>query len=228
MSMTRFSRLRAGLALLAALAATPALALDAFNADYEASYMGLSGTGQMILAPQGGNRWKYTLTIKSSVAQLSQSTVFEDRNGQWRPLSGNDSSFLLIKKVDKNAVYDWNAGEARWSGDVKPERAGPVQLQPGDMDTLLINLAIARDVAAGKPLNYRLVDDGRVKQLSYQIAGKESVAVGGKQRQATKVIRNDNNKQTIAWVVDGIPVPVRILTRKDGKDDIDLRIRAVR
>ena len=96
------------------------------------------------------------------------------------------------------------------------------------MDALLINLAVARDVAAGKPLNYRMVDEGRVKQLSYQIVGKENIAVGGKQRQATKIVRTDNGKQTIAWVVEGIPVPVRLLTRKDGKDDIDLRIRAVR
>lgn len=224
----RAFRLRASLALAAALATMPAFALEAFSADYRADYMGLSGNGRMTLVPQGGNRWKYTLSISSPVAQLSQSTVFEDRKGQWRPLSGTDSSFLLIKKIDKQATYDWAAGEARWSGDVKPERAGPVKLQAGDLDALMINLAIARDAAAGKPMSYRMVDDGRAKQLSYQVAGKEMVDVGGRQQQATKVVRTDGNRQTIAWVVDGLPVPARILTRKDGRDDIDLRISAVR
>jgi hypothetical protein len=90
------------------LASTPALAVKPFTADYHASYMGLEGNGQMTLAPAGGDRWKYTLTIHSSLAQLSQSRVFEDNGGKWRPLSGNDSSMLLIKKSNKNATYDWS------------------------------------------------------------------------------------------------------------------------
>ncbi|MDX1549953.1 MAG: DUF3108 domain-containing protein, partial [Lysobacter spongiicola] len=117
---------------------------------------------------------------------------------------------------------------ASWSGDVKPERSGPIKLQAGDMDALLINLAIVRDLEAGKPLDYRMVDDGRVKQMSYKVAGKESIQVGGQQRQATKVVNTDGDKQTIAWVVDGIPVPARILQREDGKDSIDLRVKSVR
>jgi hypothetical protein len=226
----RFSsfRNRALVAIVFTLAATPTWAVKPFSADYQASYMGLQGNGRMTLEAQGANRWKYTLSISSNVAQLSQSTVFEDQDGQWRPLSSNDRSLLLIKKVDKDANYDWNKGVATWSGDVKADRAGPVKLQKGDMDALMINLALARDVAAGKPLNYRMVEDGRAKQLSYQVAGKEAVTVDGKSQQATKVVRTDGNKQTIAWVVEGLPVPARLLQKKDGKDEIDLRIKSVR
>ncbi|MEP6633984.1 MAG: DUF3108 domain-containing protein [Luteimonas sp.] len=210
------------------MAISPAWAVKPFSADYQASYMGLQGNGRMTLVAQGPSRWKYTLSIDSTIARLSQSTVFEDRDGQWRPLSSTDSSLLLIKKVDKNANYDWNAGVATWTGDVKSERAGPIALQKGDMDALMINLALARDVAAGKPLNYRMVDDGRAKQLSYQIAGKETITIDGKSQQATKVMRTDGDKQTIAWVVDGLQVPARILQQKDGKDEIDLRIKSMR
>ncbi|MEO6264349.1 MAG: DUF3108 domain-containing protein [Luteimonas sp.] len=221
-------------ATLLALASTPALAgkpavIKPFTADYQANYMGLQGSGRMTLAPAGGDRWKYSLDIHSTLAQLSQSTVFvEDRNGQWRPLSGNDSSTLLIKKVNKNATYDWGKGEARWNGDVKADRSGPVHLQVGDLDAMLVNLAIARDVTAGKPLNYRMVDDGRAKQLSYQVAGQDTITLDGKSQPATRVTRTDGNKQTILWVIDGLPVPARILQRKDGKDEMDLRIKSVR
>lgn len=217
-------------ALFAAMLAASASAgaVEAFSADYQANYMGIVGNGKMTLEPTGGNQWKYTLNIRSSGASLTQSTVFEDRNGQWRPLSSNDSSLLLIKKVNKVATYDWAKGEARWSGDVKADRAGPVQLKAGDMDGMLINLAIARDVTAGKPLNYRMVEDGRAKQLSYEVAGKETITVEGKQQQATKVIRNDGNKQTVAWVVPGLPVPARILQRKDGRDEMDLTLQSLR
>lgn len=227
--MTIMSRSHAFIAAAALVAASfPALAIEAFSADYQANYMGMVGNGKMTLASEGGDRWKYTLDIRSNVANLTQSTVFEDRNGQWRPLSSNDTSLVLIKKVKKIANYDWDKGEARWSGDVKSDRAGPVKLKAGDMDGMLINLAIARDVAAGKPLNYRMVEDGRAKQLSYEVAGKETITVEGKSRPATKVIRNDGNKQTIAWVVEGLPVPARILQRKDGQDEMDLTLKSLR
>ncbi len=212
----------------AASAAPPTHALEPFAADYEANYMGLSATGRMTVEPQGGDQWKYTLKISNQMAQLTQTTLFEDRNGQWRPLSGTDASLLLIKKIRRNAVYDWAKGEARWSGDVKPERAGPVSLQAGDVDGLLLNLAIARDAQAGKPLRYRMVDEGRVKPMSFAVAGKESISIGGKPRQATKLVSTNGNKQMLIWVVDGLALPARILQRKDGKDDIDLRIVSVR
>lgn len=225
---TRTLSLLLGTAMLTLAAAAPARAVKPFSADYTASYMGMQGTGKMTIAPAGANRWKYSLNIRSNVAQLSQSTTFEDKGGQYRPLSATDSSLLLIKKSNKTATYDWSKGEARWSGDVKSERAGPVKLQAGDMDALLVNLAIARDAAAGKPMNYRMVDDGRAKQLSWQVAGTETLTMGGTSKEATKVSRTDGDKQTVVWVVEGIPVPARILQRKDGRDEIDLKIASLK
>ena len=233
MTLAGFSPIVRSLLLTATLiaasaAAAPARALEPFAADYQASYMGLSANGRMTIEPQGGNQWKYTLKISNQVAQLTQTTVFEERDGQWRPLTGTDASLLLVKKIRRNAVYDWAKGEARWSGDVKPERAGPVPLQTGDVDGLLMNLASARDALAGKPLRYRMVDEGRAKPMSFTMAGKENISIGGKPRQATKLVSTNGNKQMLIWVVEGIALPARILQRKDGKDDIDLKIMSVK
>jgi hypothetical protein len=222
----RLHRLLAAAALIAA--SGTAGAVEPFTADYQASYMGMQADGEMKLAPAGGKRWQYSLNISNSLANLSQSTLFEEHKGGWRPVSGRDSSKVLVKNSDRSAHYDWNKGVASWSGDVKPGRAGPIKLQAGDMDALLINLALVRDVGAGKPLKYRLVDNGRIKQLAYTIAGKEEIEVGGKPRQATKVVSTDGAKQTIAWVVEGMPVPARILQREDGENTLDLRVRSVR
>jgi hypothetical protein len=232
MNLSRFRPALIGAALLAMLASAPALAakpgaLRAFSAEYSASYMGLQGAGQMRIEPAGGDRWKYSLTVRSNVAQLSQSTTFDENGGKWRPLSGTDSSLLLIKKNHKTASYDWDKSEARWSGDVKPERAGPVKLEPGDLDAMLVNLAVARDAAAGKTMQYRMVDDGRVKQLTYQVVGKEPLTIGGQTKQAIKVSQTDGDKQYFAWIVEGLPVPARILQRKDGEDTIDLQIKSL-
>ena len=89
-------------------------------------------------------------------------------------------------------------------------------------------MAIARDVNAGKPLHYRMVDDGRAKDLVYTVAGKEKVTIGGKTEDATKVSRTDGKRQTILWIVHGLPAPARILQRKDGNDEMDLVLKGMR
>lgn len=219
------SNLRPGvLAAALVLATGPALAVTPFNAAYQANYMGMAANGRMTLEPAGEGRWKYTLQVTNKMGNLVQSTIFEEVDGQMRPISGSDVTSVLIKRKKRQAAYDWSRGVATWSGDVKADRAGPVKLQAGDLDALLVNLAIARDVAAGKPLRYRMVDDGRVRQLSYTIAGKEAIMVNGKSQQATKVVgAASGDKQTTLWVVPGTPVPVRIV-QKDGGDTIELRI----
>ena len=219
---------RTAIAAAVVLASAPALALEPFTADYQASYMGMSANGRMTLAAAGDGKWRYNLSIQNQLANLSQTTVFQDMDGQWRPLSGSDRSQVLVKRSVKNAAYDWSRGVATWSGDVKPDRAGPVKLQAGDMDALLVNLALVRDVLAGKPLVYRLVENGKVKVMKYAVAGREQITVSGKPQQATKVVHTSGERQTIAWVVAGMPVPARILQREKGSDAMDLRVSAVR
>ncbi len=209
-----------------ALTSLPAHAIEAFTAQYQASAMGMQGEGQMSVTPQSGNRWQYSLSIRNQLVDLSQKTVFDEQNGRLRPLSSSDVSRVLVKKKAVDTLYDWSKAQATWSGDIKPERAGPLKLQAGDMDALLVNLAIVRDVAAGKPLRYRMIENGRAKPMNYQVAGKEQITVGGKPREATKVIRTDGDKQMVVWVVPDMPVPARILQRENGQDSIDLTIKS--
>ena len=99
-----------------------------------------------------------------------------------------------------------------------------MKLQAGDLDAMLVNLAIARDVAAGKPLNYRMVDDGRAKRpdLHGRRQGNDhhrrQVAAGHQGVSAPTA-----TSRRCVWVVDGMPAPARILQRKDGQDEMDLR-----
>ncbi len=209
------------------VASLPAMALQPFKADYQASYMGMQANGTMTLTSEGANKWRYSLNVKNQLADLSQNTVFEEANGRLRPLTSNDRSVLLVKKRNVDATYNWSSNQASWTGDIKPDRRGPVALKAGDMDALLINLAIARDVAAGKPLNYRMVDEGRIKPMSYKVIGQEKITVAGKSYDATKVSRVDGNKEQIAWIVKEFPVPARLLQREGGKDALDLTIKGM-
>ena len=225
----------AALAALLAFASAPLAAVEPFTADYGAHYMGMQANGRMTLAAEGGNRWKYSLEVTGAGARLSQSTVFEADGDRWRPVSSVDAqggetglAAMLVKKRSINATYDWNSGQATWTGDVKPDRKGPVKLQPGDVDGMLMNLALVRDFKAGKPLSYRLVEDGRVKRQVFKPAGTENITVAGKPQKATRVTWKDDKRSITAWIVDGLPVPARILQQRDGQDHIDLRLKAFR
>ena len=223
-------RFAPALAVLLAAAGTSAHAasLEPFTADYQARYLGMQATGSMTLAALGGNRWKYSLDISNQLGSLSQSTVFEEHQGRLRPLSSSDRAAALMKKKNVDATYDWQTGQATWSGDVKPERRGPVKLQPGDMDALLINLAVTRDLADGKSLSYRMVDEGRVRQMQWEVVGKEPVTVDGASKQATKVVRRTDKREMYVWLVPGMPVPARVLQRENGIDTVDLTVKSVR
>ena len=225
----RFHLPATALALLLALAAgrAHAAALAPFTADYQASYMGMQAEGKMTLAREQGDRWKYSLSIRNQLADISQSTVFDEHQGRLRPLSGSDRATALVKKRNIDASYDWKAGQATWSGDLKPERRGPVPLQAGDMDALLVNLAVVRDLADGKPLNYRLVDEGRVRPLNWEVVGKEQVMVDGAPKDATKVVRRTDKREMYVWIVPGMPVPARILQKENGRETINLVVRSV-
>ena len=220
---------RRGLAAtLLLLATAPAFAIEAFTARYQANAMGMQGEGEMVLAAQGNGRWQYSLSIKNSLVDLSQKTVF-DVQGDWlRPLSSSDVSRMLVKRKAVNTSFDWDKRQARWTGDVKPERAGPAALKEGDMDALLANLAIVRDIAAGRTPSYRVVENGEAKALNYKLAGEEKITIAGKTYEATKAVRDSGKRQIIVWVVPDMPVPARILQRENGQDAIDLQITSWR
>lgn len=233
MPVSRKVRLLA--ATLLAFAAAPLLAVEPFTADYQANYMGMQANGRMTLAQEAGNRWKYSLDISGAGARLTQSTVFEADGDDWRPVSSTDSqrgesglAAMLVKSRTVNAKYDWSRNRATWSGDVKDGRSGPVKLQAGDLDGMLMNLALVRDFSAGKPLEYRLVEDGRAKRQVFKPSGTETINVQGRDRRATKVVRTDGSRTITAWIVDGLPVPARILQQRDGRDHIDLKLKSLR
>ncbi|MNR61098.1 hypothetical protein D3C85_1827430 [compost metagenome] len=41
---------------------------------------------------------------------------------------------------------------------------------------------------------------------------------------AMRVQRVQGTEETVVWVVDGVPTPVRILQRENGEDTFDLRL----
>jgi hypothetical protein len=217
-----------------ALASLPALALEPFVATYQAYNEGkLAGAAKMQVVKTEGARWRVDLGIRGTRGfarlaglNIEQSTVFDTRDEQYRPLSQATVKHAVFTGKKMSGVYDWQARSARWQGDVKKTRTTAIPLQDGDMSTLLVNLAVIRDAQPGKALSYRVVDNGRARDYQYAVAAQtEIVSVDDLSYDAMRVARtNGGNDETIFWVANGVPTPVRILQRENGQDTLDLRL----
>jgi hypothetical protein len=236
--MTHPLRTLARLALfVAALACSAsASALEPFVAQYDVFRNGSRlGKATMQLSNSAGERWRIDLTMRGTglmrIAGINaeQSTVFDTVGEAYRPLSQATLRRAVFTRRQTTGVYDWSARQARWQGDVKKTRRTPVPLQPGDMSGLLINLAVIRDAQPGRTLDYRFVDDGRMREHRYVVAAEpEPVSIDGMGYSALRVTRAQGNDETVIWVVNGVPTPVRILQRENGEDTYDLRLTEYR
>ncbi len=220
----------------AALAlAPPAQApLQPFVADYEVYRAGKRvGDATLQVAKLDGGRWRVDLGLRGTrglarlaALNIEQSTLFDVVDGRYRPLSQATVRHAIFSGKKNTGTYDWNSRTAIWEGDVKKDRRAAVPLQDGDMSALLINLAIIRDALPGKHLQYRFVDDGRVRNHEYAVSTElEKVTVDDLDYNAMRVARvRSGNEETILWVSYGVPTPIRMVQRKDGEDVTDLRL----
>lgn len=218
----------------AASSTTQARALAPFVASYDVYRNGKSfGDATLQLAKLEGTRWRVDLGIRGTRGlfglaglNLQQSTLFEVSGRQYRPLSQSTVRKAVFGNRTSTGVYDWTNRQAQWQGDVKNTRRGAVALQDGDMSGLLINLAVLRDARPGATLHYRFVDDGRVRDHHYMVAAeREPQEVDAISYSAMRVTRSKGDgEETILWVVEGVPMPIRILQREHGQDVTDLRL----
>lgn len=210
--------------------------LEPFTATYEAYYQGkLAGDATMQVVHTDGPRWRIDMAVHgkhgfASVLGLNieQSTVFESHGKTYFPLSQSTVKKALFFGKKVVGSYNWPERIAQWEGDIKDKRQQPIHLKLGDQSALLLNLSIMRDAVPGADLHYRYVDVGRVRQHDYHVAEKpEGIEVDGIRYQALRVFRtNGGDDETILWIANGVPTPVRILQRKHGEDRIDLRLIA--
>lgn len=209
--------------------------LAPFTATYEAYRQGnRAGDATLrLVRGEGETRWRIDLDIRGDRGfagvlglNLQQSTVFEARDAGFLPLSQSTVRKGLFLGKKTVGVYDWSKRSAQWRGDIKDRHKAPVALRDGDMSGLLINLAIVRDAQPDRVLHYRYVDGGRARDHAYRVsAAPEPMSAGDLNFETLRVARtNGGNDETLVWVADGVPTPIRILQREDGQDAIDLRL----
>lgn len=207
--------------------------LEPFVATYQVFNGGRAlGAATMQLSALDGGRWRIDLSMRGTglfkIAGLNaeQSTVFDQRGETYRPLSQSTVRRTVFTRRQTTGTYDWTSRRAVWTGDVKETRRRPIELRDGDLSGLLINLAVIRDAQPGRSLQYRYVDDGRTRDHRYVVAAeRESVQAGELGFNAMRVDRvSAGSEETVLWVAEGVPTPVRLLQRENGQDTYDLRL----
>lgn len=214
--------------------AGPAVALEPFVANYQVFNGGKRlGEATMRLVRDGEARWRIELDMRGSRglaglagANAQQSTVFDTVGEAYRPLSQSTVRKAMLGKRTTTGTYDWSQGAARWTGDLKKTRRAPVALREGDMSGLLINLAVQRDAAPGATLRYRFVDEGRAREQLYRVsAQREAQQVDDLSYAALRVDRvRAGADTTTLWVVEAVPMPIRIFQRDDEGETLELRL----
>ena len=95
--------------------------------------------------------------------------------------------------------------------------------------SLLVNLALVRDIGFGRTsMSYRLLENGKAKSMTYRVAGREKITVGGRALDTTRVVQSAGSKQTAVWIAPGVPTPVRIVQREDGSEVFRLQLTSWR
>jgi len=218
-------------ALVAALALCAGAAWSApraVSARYEVGYNGFTAQGRLHVSPRGNGHWSVSLQVGNMLASLQQATVFDIQDGRLRPLGNSRVTTTPLTHKTVVGRFDWRAGRWALGGDAKPSQRRPVALQAGDLDPLLLELALVEDVRAGRPTRYRMLENGRARQLDYRRLAPEAVMVDGRSRQAVKLFASEGRKRYVPWIVPDVPVPVRLLQSEAGGDTIDMRLIGLR
>ncbi len=232
------SRAQAVLPATSPAASSSAVLLQPFVATYQVFHEGRElGQATLQVVHVDNTRWRVDLgmqgqgMLRLSGLEVQQSTLFESTGRAYRPLAQSTVKRSFLSKSKSVGLYDWNTHTARWTGDVKKGRNGPVPLQDGDMSGLLIDLALIRDAQPGSTLHYRFVDDGRVRDHDWIVAPQtEATTVGDISYDAMRITRPQSGGDSTAgngttiWVAAGVPTPIRILQRDNGTDSTDLRL----
>lgn len=235
------SRYLLGLLLMAC--ALPASAVDvrAFSASYEVLIDGKpQGRSNVTLVEESPGVWRHLMQAEGTrgLARLSGYGMRQDsrfRLVQGRPQlqSAESRSEVLVRSRTIRTLFDWDAGVARWEGDVKPDQRGPIALSPDAANGALLNMLLALDVSqarAGTELRYRLLERGDADELRYVVGGREAIEVPAGRYQAVAVRgeRPEKQRVTTAWyAADLPPTPVRMLQVEAGKSSYELRLASL-
>lgn len=204
------------LSSMAAYAAPPA-----FNASYTVSKSGVTLGNMNAALSYNGNSYSYQKLSKANglAAMLSGDTLTERSSGikQGETLTSKHY-FQQHKNKRKNRTEDFSINAGRVSGNFDG-RAYQFSVPANTLDPALMELRLMNDLAAGKPLSYKVVDKGELRSYQFRKLGKEAVntALGNYTCEKVQVSRNNGERQTTLWLAPELNYTiVKVVHNEEG------------
>ena len=212
------------LALGPAGAAAAEPALPTYTAVYRVQYNGRdAGTSEFSVSYDAA-REVYTFrsrtTVKGLMLRLAspnpivEHSEFVVRGGHIQPLVFRYEDGSRKAEDNFRAVFDWEAGTALIEGSARAE----IDLVPGVLDRGSMQVAVMRDMAAGKlPGPYLLADEDSLKTYEYTLLGGEHLQtpLGELATLRYRQQRQGSSRSLALWAAPALQyLPARIEQRR--------------
>ncbi|WP_248806989.1 DUF3108 domain-containing protein [Pseudomonas sp. MWU13-2100] len=188
---------------LLALPAVQAADLQPFSASYTADWkqLPMSGSAERSLSKNDNGTWTLSFKASMMIASLTEeSTLLLDKD-TLLPQSYSFERGGLGKAKKINLDFDWSSKMVTGS-----DRGDPVKvpLNSGMLDKSTYQLALQRDVAAGKKsMSYQVVEGTDTDTYDFRVLGAETVSTKAGSVDAIKVERvrdpTQNKRTTVMW-----------------------------
>ncbi|TVP88978.1 MAG: DUF3108 domain-containing protein [Pseudomonadaceae bacterium] len=176
--------------------------LKPFKASYTADMrrVPVNGEASHQLEQNADGTWTLTFHAGMFVARMTETSQLTLDNGEIKPLNYHYERRGLGRSRETRQSFDWDAGKVTGNhGD----RAIALATEPGLLDKTSYQLALQRDLLAGKDtLHYRVVDGRSIDEYEFEITGSKRVSTEVGEFDAVEVVRvrdADANRQTTLW-----------------------------
>ncbi len=188
---------------LLAIPAVQAAELKPFQASYTADWkqLPMSGSAERSLTKDADNVWTLSFKASMMIASLTESSTFTFKNDSLIPKTYTFERGGLGKTKKINLDFDWAANMVTGLENKTPVK---VPLLSGMLDKSTYQLALQRDVAAGKKsMSYQVVEGEDVDTYDFRVLGSDKVQTKAGTIDAIKVERvrdpTQNKRTTIMW-----------------------------
>lgn len=188
---------------LLALPAVQAADLQPFSASYTADWkqLPMSGSAERSLSKNDNGTWTLSFKASMMIASLTEESTLRLDKDTLLPQSYTFERGGLGKAKKINLDFDWSSKMVTGS-----DRGDPVKvpLNSGMLDKSTYQLALQRDVAAGKKsMSYQVVEGTDTDTYDFRVLGAEKVSTKAGSVDAIKVERvrdpTQNKRTTVMW-----------------------------
>lgn len=179
-----------------------ATALKPFKASYTADMrrVPVNGEASHQLKQNADGSWTLTFHAGMFVARMTETSNLVLDDGVVKPLSYHYERRGVGRSRETRQQFDWEAGTV--TGKHR-DRSIALETEPGLLDKTSYQLALQRDLMAGKEtLHYRVVDGRSIDEYEFEVTGNKRVSTEVGDFDAVEVVRvrdADANRQTTLW-----------------------------